>query len=146
MSLSVILDSRLARVGQVPEKLTFVEPPPGMATLTEFNITALETLGLMFALRADADPNVRLFAVAPRPYFPEYSPTIADSVLAGLGLAAGDEPVLLAVVSPVTDGQTTANLLAPIVVNPRTGAAMQVVLESDEWPLRAPLGHERSAA
>lgn len=146
MSLTVILDSHLAKVGQVPEQLTFAEPPPGMATLTEFNITALETLGLMFALRATSDPAVRLFAVTPRPYFPEYEPVIADSVREALGLAAGEEPVLLAVVSPVTDGQTTANLLAPIVVNSRTGAALQVVLESDEWPLRAPLGHERSAA
>lgn len=146
MSLAVVLDSHLAQVGQVQEHLTFTEPPPGMATLTEFDVTALETLGLMFALRATADPNVRLFAVAPRPYFPEYEPVIPDSVRANLGLGSSEEPVLLAVVSPVTDGQTTANLLAPIVVNPHTGAAMQVVLESDEWPLRAPLGHAQSAA
>jgi flagellar assembly factor FliW len=26
------------------------------------------------------------------------------------------------------------------VVNPVTGAAAQVVLDGDEWPLRAPLG------
>lgn len=146
MSLAVILDSHLAKVGQVKERLTFTEPPPGMATLTEFDVTALETLGLMFALRATADPNVRLFAVTPRPYFPDYEPTIPDSVRTDLGLAPGEEPVLLAVVSPVADGQTTANLLAPIVVNPHTGSALQVVLESDEWPLRAPLGHAQSAA
>ena len=53
--------------------------------------------------------------------------------------AEGTDPLLLVVVNPgAGDGPTTANLLAPLMVNPATGAASQVVL--DGWPLRAPLG------
>ena len=48
--------------------------------------------------------------------------------------------MLLVVVQPGEEGEPpTANLLAPLAVNPRTGAAIQVVLDGDKWPLRAPL-------
>jgi len=53
---------------------------------------------------------------------------------------------MLAVVHPGGDEPTTANLLAPILVNPVTGAAAKVVLDGDEWPLRAPLGTGSGAA
>ena len=53
---------------------------------------------------------------------------------------------MLAVVHPGAEEPTTANLLAPILVNPVTGAAAQVVLDGDEWPLRAPLGTGSEAA
>jgi flagellar assembly factor FliW len=32
---------------------------------------------------------------------------------------------------------TTANLLAPVVVNARTRAAAQVILTGSDWPVRA---------
>jgi flagellar assembly factor FliW len=32
---------------------------------------------------------------------------------------------------------TTANLLAPVVVNARTRAAAQVILSGTDWPVRA---------
>lgn len=32
------------------------------------------------------------------------------------------------------------NLLAPVIVNQTTGAAAQVILEDQDYPLRAPLG------
>lgn len=35
---------------------------------------------------------------------------------------------------------TTANLLAPMVINAKTRAAAQVILTGTDWPVRAPLG------
>ena len=35
---------------------------------------------------------------------------------------------------------TSANLLAPIVINARTRVAAQVILTGSDWPVRAPLG------
>ena len=48
--------------------------------------------------------------------------------------------VVLVVVHPGTgDAAPTANLLAPVLVDRRTGRAVQSVLDED-WPLRAPVG------
>ncbi len=118
--------------------VTFVTAPLGLAGLREFHLTGLDDDGLLFALRACEAEHVRLFAVVPQAYFPGYSPTIDAGTLEVLDLG-GTDAVLLVVVHPGADGESpTANLLAPIVLNPSTGAALQVVLESDEWPLRAP--------
>ncbi|HMO09927.1 MAG TPA: flagellar assembly protein FliW [Actinotalea sp.] len=118
--------------------IDFVEAPLGLMGLRRFQLDALDESGLLFALRSTEADGVRLFVVPPQPYFPRYSPALDLDAIAGLGL--GDqEPVLLVVVRPGDEGTgPTANLLAPVVVNPSSGAALQVVLDSDEWPLRAP--------
>lgn len=140
MSVAVALDGARSQLRELPDELTFVEPPPGMATLTRFDLTALDETGFLFALRSLELAGVRLFVIPPQAYFEGYAPEVSATVRTALGLDATTQPVMLAVVHPGGDEPTTANLLAPIVVNPVTGAAAQVVLDGDEWPLRAPLG------
>ncbi|EYR65064.1 flagellar assembly factor FliW [Actinotalea ferrariae CF5-4] len=149
--MSVLVSVATTTGRDVPERLEFAAPPPGMLDLRRFTLSPLDDVGFLFALRSDDDPGVRLFVVPPLPYFPQYAPRLDAETLGTLGVGdAGDgetEPVLLVVVHPGQDGMPpTANLLAPVVVNPTTGAALQVVLDSDEWPLRAPLGAQESAA
>lgn len=139
MSVAVALDGARSQLLELPDELAFVDSPPGMGELTKFDLSALDESGFLFALRSLEQPGVRLFVIPPRAYFAEYAPEVSASVRIALGLSADTRPVLLAVVHPGGDDSTTANLLAPIVVNPLTGAAAQVVLDSDEWPLRAPL-------
>lgn len=148
MSVSVAVDTALPTGPEprtVHDELTFVTAPPGMAGLQRFVLSALDDSGHLFALRSADEPAVRLFVVPPQPYFPHYAPRIDDSTRGSLGL--GDEdPVLLVVVHPGQDGGApTANLLAPMAVNPATGSAVQVVLDGDEWPLRAALGASTAA-
>lgn len=121
----------------VPDRLDFTEPPPGMMGLRSFTLDPLDEAGFLFAMRSTDHPQIRLFVVAPQPYFPQYAPRIDRAVTASLGLT--EEPVLLVVVHPGEEGiPPTANLLAPVAVNAATGTAVQVVLDGDEWPLRAP--------
>lgn len=122
----------------VTAELAFTEPPPGMMGLRSFTLTALDDVGYLFAMRSTETPELRLFVVAPRPYFPQYAPQLDPSTITALGLTA-EPPVLLVVVHPGQDGlPPTANLLAPVAVNAATGSAVQVVLDGDDWPLRAP--------
>ncbi|MDO8106135.1 flagellar assembly protein FliW [Isoptericola sp. b441] len=117
--------------------IEFCEAPLGLMGLRHFRLHALDDAGYLFALRSVEAEGVRLFVVPPEVYFPTYAPRIPADALTALEL--GDqEPAVLTVVTP-GDGEhaPTANLLAPVVVNPTTGAALQVVLDSDEWPLRA---------
>jgi len=146
MSVAVALDGAGSRLRVLPDELVFVEPPPGMATLTRFDIAALDESGFLFALRSLEQEGVRLFVIPPQAYFFDYAPTISASARTALGLDETTVPVMLAVVHPGGDDPTTVNLLAPILINPATGAAAQVVLDGDEWPLRAPLGSGAAAA
>ncbi|MCL2848778.1 MAG: flagellar assembly protein FliW [Micrococcales bacterium] len=124
---------------QVPGRLDFVEALPGLPGRTAYDLQALDDLGVLFAIRSDPldGPQIRLFLVSPHVFFPSYTPQIpADA----LGETSTDQ-VLFVVVRPAdTDGEApTANLLAPLVVDPTTGRAAQVVLEGDH-PLQAPVG------
>ena len=146
MSVAVALDGARSQLRELPDEIVFVEAPPGMATLTRFDLTALDESGFLFALRSLEIAGVRLFVIPPQAYFQGYAPEVSASVRTALGLDATTQPVMLAVVHPGADEPSTANLLAPILVNPVTGAAAQVVLDGDEWPLRAPLGTGSEAA
>lgn len=139
MNVMVAVGPSESAVRSVPGELEFVTPPPGMMSLRRFALDALDDFGALFAMRSTEQSGVRLFVVPPAVYVPEYAPRIDDETRTALGLE-GTDPVLLVVVHPGEDGHPpTANLLAPVVVNPVTGAALQVVLDGDEWPLRAPL-------
>lgn len=114
--------------------LHFVTPPPGLSPLTEFALSAVTED--LYSLRAvDAD-GVRLFLVDPRPFFPEYAPRVSEALLAELGTT---DPAVLVVVRPGEGEAPTANLLAPVLVDLETGAAVQTILENSDEPLRAPL-------
>lgn len=117
--------------------IDFVEAPLGLMGLRRFRLHQLDELGYLYSLRSVEAEGVRLFVVSPHPYFPDYLPDLDPASVTGLELGDVD-PVLLTVVHPGDDDHSpTANLLAPIVLNPATGAALQVVLDSDAWPLRA---------
>jgi flagellar assembly factor FliW len=129
----------------VPTTLHLREPLPGLPGHVEFDVTSLDDIGVLHAIRsvpsgADAAQTpVRLFVVVPQPFFADYAPRISAEAVAAVGGHA-ERLVLLVVVHPA-DGTNpaTANLLAPLVVDPVTGATVQTVVDED-WPLRAPLG------
>ena len=116
-----------------------VAPLPGLPEHLEYSLDGLDDDGILYAMRSLADPAVRLFVVRPEAFFDGYTPGVDAETRQALSLADDDQPLLFVVVHPGGEGTpTTANLLAPVMVNPSTGAAAQVVL--DGWPLRAPLG------
>ena len=121
----------------VPAHVDLVEPLPGLPGKTSYDLQALDDLGVLFTIRSNPldGPQVRLFLVSPHVFFPTYAPQIPDNTL-----GEPDDQVLFVVVHPAdVDGQVpTANLLAPLVVDPATGRGAQVVLDQD-LPLRAPV-------
>jgi flagellar assembly factor FliW len=126
----------------LPEHLHLRTPMPGLAGYADFTLTPLDDAGVLYALRSEPDGArpVRLFVVDPEAFFPGYAPAIDAEVLASLGTDQ-QHAVRLVVVRPAAGSEPpTANLLAPLVLDPASGQAVQTVLTED-WPLRAPLGH-----
>ena len=123
-----------------PEELRFVAPLLGLEHLSRFVLVQLDPDSPLFSLQSVEDAGVRLLVLATEVAFEDYSPAFDAVARAAVGLGADDAGLVLAVVTPGPSlAESTANLLAPVLLNPVTGAAAQVVLTGSEYPLRFPL-------
>ncbi|MCQ1988088.1 MULTISPECIES: flagellar assembly protein FliW [unclassified Arthrobacter] len=121
--------------------LTFLTPPPGLAPEVHFDLEEIDGAAGLFAMTAagSADGGSRrLYVLDASVYLPDYHPEITDEQRYQLELETPEDAAVLVVANP-TVGGTTVNLLAPIVVNLSTGSCAQVILEGQDWPVRAPL-------
>lgn len=118
--------------------LTFVTPPPGLAPMTNFTLTTIDGADGLYSLQAVPNPSTRLYVLDAAVYLPEYSPYISTEQSGSLSLTEPTDALVLVVVNP-GEGNTTVNLMAPIIVNALTGACAQLILEGQDWPLRAEL-------
>lgn len=120
-------------------QLTFVAPPPGFAPHTAFALDPIDGADGLFSLTAAEQPGLRVFVVDPATVVSDYAPTLTDEQTEELGLGSAEDALLLVVASRAADG-VHVNLLAPIVAHRETGLAAQVILDGQDYPLRAPLG------
>jgi flagellar assembly factor FliW len=128
----------VSEVEELPE-LSFVRPLPGFGDLRRFVLVELPAgEGALFELRSLEEPAVRFVAAVPTAFFPDYAFELDEGECDQLGLT--DETDALVLVLLTMGGEaaaTTANLLAPVVVNARTRQAAQVILSGSDWPVRA---------
>lgn len=111
----------------------------GFPDAQRYALVELAQTSPLFMLRSLDVPGLEFVVAPPALFFPEYAPEVDDATAARLALIDAADALLLVVLTVGEGiGTATANLLAPIVINQRTRAAAQVVLQGD-WPLRAPL-------
>ena len=118
--------------------LTFASPPLGLAPHNRFVMTEIDGADGLYSLHSADNPQIRLFVLDAAVFLPDYTPVISDSDSDRLDVHAPADALVLVVTNPADDG-TTMNLLAPIVVNAATGASAQIILDGQDWPLRATL-------
>lgn len=119
--------------------VTFVAPPPGLSPLVAFDLEPVAEADGLYTLRALEAPQVRLFVIDAPLYLPDYHPEVTVQQLESIG-ASETSQVRVLVVTTLADEGPSANLMAPILMHATSGDATQVILEGDDWPLRAPLG------
>jgi flagellar assembly factor FliW len=118
--------------------LRFVVSPPGLSPLLDFTLTEIDGADGLYRMDADRDRAIRIFVINASVYLPDYAPVISDEDCELLHIRQPEDALVLVVTNPGEDG-TTVNLLAPIVVNSATGICAQIILDGQEWPLRAQL-------
>ena len=116
--------------------ITMAVPMPGFPAHREFVLVRLNDDGLLYAFTSIQDPELRFLVAPPEPFFPDYAPEIENEVFAALNTRDTDRLLLLTVITAGVE-ETTANLLAPIVVDRDSMRAMQVVLTGSGYPVRA---------
>lgn len=93
--------------------------------------------GSLLCFQSAATPQLAFVAMNPFSLKPDYTPVLSAEELRILEAARSEDLcfyVLCVVRNPVSD--STVNLRCPVVVNDRTGRAMQVILDSGEYHMR----------
>jgi flagellar assembly factor FliW len=111
-------------------------PMSGFPAYRQFVLVRLNDDGLLYAFTSIEDPELRFLVAPPEPFFPDYAPEIENDVLAALNTKDPDRLLVMVVITAGVN-ETTANLLAPIIVDRDSRRAMQVVLNGSGMPVRA---------
>jgi flagellar assembly factor FliW len=120
--------------------IDLVHPLPGFPDHRRFALVQLDDDGVLCQLRSLEDPSLRFLVMPPVPFFPDYAPEVSDEVVEELQISSAEDVIVLLVLNAGdTLDTTTANLMAPVVVNTRTLQASQVILDDPSLPLAAPL-------
>lgn len=120
--------------------IELVQPLPGFPDHRRFALVQLDDDGVLCQLRSLEDPSLRFLVMSPVQFFPDYAPEIGDDVVAELRIGSADDVIVLLVLNAGESlDTTTANLLAPVVVNTANLCARQVILDDPSLPLAAPL-------
>jgi flagellar assembly factor FliW len=85
------------------------------------------------------DASVTLMVTDPRLVAPQFELTLSNEDRASLDLLPETSPVVYCTLSVASDGLITANLLGPLVVNPRTRRGRQLVLAESGYSTRHPV-------
>jgi flagellar assembly factor FliW len=120
--------------------IELVHPLPGFPDKRRFALVQLDDDGVLCQLRSLEDPSLRFLVMSPVPFFPDYAPEVGDDVVEDLQISSAEDVIVLLVLNAGDSlDTTTANLMAPVVVNTATMRASQVILDDPSLPLAAPL-------
>ena len=120
--------------------LTFPEGVPGFERHRRFALIQDPKLAPFSWLQSLHDPLVGFLVIAPGLLVQDYEFDISDPDVELLGLDdASQASVLSILVVPEDVRAMTANLQAPLIMNPRKRIAKQVILTDERFPLRYPV-------
>jgi flagellar assembly factor FliW len=142
-----MLEIRTTRYGemetvQISEDavLAFPEGVPGFERHRRFALIEDAKLAPFCWLQSLHDPLVGFLVIEPGLLVADYEFDISDPDVELLGLDDPSEARVLSIlVVPENVRAMTANLQAPLIVNPRKRIAKQVILTDERFPLRYPV-------
>ncbi len=112
----------------------------GFPEYTQFTLIKMNEEGLVYRLQSLEDESINFVVVPAASFFPSYAPVVDDEVAARFDLVNGREVLILLV---VTLGETfkdsTVNLMAPLLLDPKAQVAEQIIVENANLSVRTPL-------
>ena len=108
---------------------------PGFETHRRFVLIASAELSPLGCLKAVDASDVSFLVLDPRLLFFNYDLTLSESERARIG-ADADEPLLWLAIVTITEKEATANLRAPVVINPSKMIGCQLIRDNDQYPVR----------
>jgi flagellar assembly factor FliW len=109
---------------------------PGFEGCRSFVLMQNEVLGPLQLLKAVEGPSASFLVIDPRRVLPEYRCDLSQGDRLRLGVSDSDALLWLVLVTIELDGTITANLRAPVVINPDRMIGQQVVPHDCVYPIR----------
>jgi flagellar assembly factor FliW len=125
-------------LGSEPMVVEFPAGIPGFEGCRRFVVLTSPELAPLSCLKSLDPPEATFLAVDPRLVDPGYELTLREFERVRLG--AGDDPLVWLALVTVTGADATANLRAPVVINPRRMIACQFIRDDSRYAVDAPLG------
>lgn len=138
----MLIETKQFGVLQVREDqiITFPEGLPGFPGQRRFVLVDLQEGSPLKFLQSVDDPNLAFLVAEPLTFFPGYRVLVQPEDLASIALEAPERGIVVTIVSVSGDfRRATVNLRAPVVINPETALARQVILEGEDYEIRTPL-------
>ena len=108
---------------------------PGFESHRRFVLIASAELSPLGCLKSVDSSDVSFLVIDPRLLSFGYDITLSELERARLG-AGPDEPLLWLAIVTITESDATANLRAPVVINPGKMLGCQVIRENDQYPVQ----------
>jgi len=112
---------------------------PGFEGCRRFILVVSDELKPLAYLRSLDPPEPSFLTVDPLIIDPQYDLTLREFERARLGAAANEPLVWLSIVT-ILNGTATANLRAPVVLNPRRMVGCQFIRDDRDYSVDFPLG------
>src|SRR5579859_4495804 len=119
---------------QTDPSVTFEEGLIGQPAWKRFVLIVEDSEELPVAmLQSLDDPECSMLVADPKMVEPTYTVRLTAEDRAALALGAEGQPVLYCTLSVSADGWISANLLAPLAINPVTREGRQIVLDDSPY-------------
>ena len=124
----------------VASEITFADGLVGCPQWKRFTLEQRPEMLPVALLKSDDQPNLSFIVADPHTWYPHYQFDVSAEDLKALGVPRPQDLVALTIVTVEPDPfAVTANLLGPLIVNPTTGQARQVIQSAYPYQARQPL-------
>lgn len=132
--------TRFGELEVSPEDLiTFPEGLLGFHRYKEYVLIQVAETSPLLWLQSVQVPELAFVIANPQLFRPDYRVQVKEDDLKSIQLAEVARGEVYVILNRV-DGELTANLQGPLVINPDTRLAKQLVLNDKRFPVRYPLG------
>jgi flagellar assembly factor FliW len=121
--------------GLARNAIAFPDGIPGFEACRRFVLLTADSLAPLQRLESIEGPPAAFLGIDPRLLLTSYRCRLSDTDMRALG-ADGDSPLLWFAIISETDGELSANLRAPIVINPQRMIGRQVLPDDGLYPIR----------
>lgn len=130
----------MATVKTLKEMVTFPKGIPGFEQLKRYVLQQTDPQAPFYFLQAADAEEVEFLLVNPFVFYPDYEFELSDAVQSELSIAREEDVQIFCIVSAGNEmASATLNLMAPIVVNKKSGEAQQVILHQSPYQTKHPL-------
>ncbi|MDQ0116555.1 flagellar assembly protein FliW [Paenibacillus harenae] len=121
-------------------ELDFGKSIYGFEQYSLFRVEEVEESSSFCHVRSCEEPSIGFIVISPFDVYPEYEFQLNENLIEELGVDKADDVLVLSIVTVQKPFEkSTINLLAPLVINVKTGASRQVVLNGTNYTVNAPL-------